>query len=110
MTHAHLQAVNAARPARADAKAANLASVIAELQSAGVTSARGLARALTERGIPTPRGASEWCAHQVLQVFKRLGLKGQGWDAWKGSAKPTVTLADWYIDEHGNVACIVGNA
>jgi hypothetical protein len=110
MTRARWQAANVARSARADAKAATLAPVITELQSDGVTSARALARALTERGIPTPRGASEWCAAQVLQVFKRLGFKGQGRDAWMGSATPTVTLVDWYIDEHGNVARIVGNA
>jgi hypothetical protein len=43
-----------ARQARADQKAAELAPAIAELRAAGVTSLRGIARALNERGIQPP--------------------------------------------------------
>jgi hypothetical protein len=52
-----------ARRARADAREANLAPIIAELQAAGVTSLKGVAEALNERGIH---------AMQVSRPLKRL--------------------------------------
>jgi hypothetical protein len=61
--------------ARTVARAADIAPVITELQSAGMTSLSGLARALTKRGVPTARGGSEWTAVQVgrvLEKFRRL--------------------------------------
>ena len=66
------KAAKVAVKARTDARAADLAPVIVELRSAGVTSLGGLARALTERGIPTSRGGSEWSAIQVSRVLSRL--------------------------------------
>jgi DNA invertase Pin-like site-specific DNA recombinase len=65
------QRASAARTERADAKAANVAPVIAELQEAGVTSLSAIAAALNDRGIPTPRGG-EWQAVQVQRVLARL--------------------------------------
>jgi DNA invertase Pin-like site-specific DNA recombinase len=62
-----------ARAARADARAADLAPIIAELQAAGITSLRGIAAALNERGIQTPRGKGEWQAGTVTQLLARLG-------------------------------------
>jgi recombinase len=59
------------RTALADAKAADLAPTIAELRAAGVSSLRGIARALNEREIPPPRGRG-WQAVQVQRVLKRL--------------------------------------
>jgi hypothetical protein len=56
----------------ANQKAAELAPVIAELRSAGITSKKGIAKALNNRAIPTPRGVGEWRAIQVARVLARL--------------------------------------
>ena len=60
----------ATRQARASDRAADLLPIIAELQAEGVTSLAQLAAALTERGIPTSRGADRWSAMQVSRVLK----------------------------------------
>jgi hypothetical protein len=57
--------------ARADAKAADLAPIIKELQVAGKTSLRAIAAGLNEAGIPTARG-SEWSSPQVMRMLERL--------------------------------------
>ncbi len=62
-----------ARQARANQKAADLASTIAEMQAAGVTSPRGIARALNARGISPPRGHG-WQVTQVRRLLARLGV------------------------------------
>jgi DNA invertase Pin-like site-specific DNA recombinase len=54
-----------ARIARADAKAADYAPMIAELRGAGTTSLRGIAAELNNRGIPTATGTGTWQAAQV---------------------------------------------
>jgi hypothetical protein len=54
--------------ARADARAADLAAIVAELQAAGVTSLRAIAAVLNERGIPTATGVGKWRAAQVWRV------------------------------------------
>ena len=61
-----------ARLAASEARVADLAPVIAELQAAGVTSLSGLARGLSERGIPTARGGAKWTAVQVSRVLARI--------------------------------------
>jgi DNA invertase Pin-like site-specific DNA recombinase len=66
------KAARAAVKARTDAREADLAPVINELRSAGVTTFGGLARALTDRSIPTARGGSMWSAVQVSRVMNRL--------------------------------------
>ncbi|NJL08299.1 MAG: hypothetical protein HC900_08555 [Methylacidiphilales bacterium] len=67
------EAGRAAQASRATARAADLAPVfIAELRAAGVTSLGALARALTERGIPTSRGGGAWSPMQVARVLERL--------------------------------------
>jgi DNA invertase Pin-like site-specific DNA recombinase len=53
------------------ARAADLAPVLKELREAGVASLGGIARALTERGIPTARGRSVWTAMQVARTMAR---------------------------------------
>jgi len=63
-------AVEALR-ARADAKAADLAPIIRELQAAGKTSLRAIAEGLNDQGIPTARGA-KWSAVQVHRMLERL--------------------------------------
>jgi DNA invertase Pin-like site-specific DNA recombinase len=66
-----------ASAARATRAAYSLASVIGELQSGGITSYRGLAIALNERQIPTPRGkAGSWTATSVRRVLARLAAAG----------------------------------
>lgn len=40
-----------------------------EMQAAGVTSLNGLAKGLTERGIPAARGGSTWSASQVSRLL-----------------------------------------
>jgi len=58
---------------RAKQRAADLAPVLSRLSSEGITSASAMARALTERGIPTARGGTKWTALQVLRVTARAG-------------------------------------
>ena len=57
--------------ARADAKAADIAPIIKELQAAGKTSLRAIATGLNEAGIPTARG-DVWASPQVMRVLERL--------------------------------------
>lgn len=57
---------------RTTARTSDLAPVIAELQAEGLTSLGGLARALTERGIPTSRGLRTWTPVQVSRVLARI--------------------------------------
>jgi hypothetical protein len=53
-------------------RARDLAPILAELQSAGL-SARQIAAELTARGIPTPAG-KRWHGQTVLRMIDRLGL------------------------------------
>jgi DNA invertase Pin-like site-specific DNA recombinase len=57
---------------RADQRAADLAPLFEELRSSGITSLRGLARALASRNIPTPTGCGNWTAAQVARLNARL--------------------------------------
>lgn len=58
---------------RANERAEDLAPIISELRAAGLTSLSELAKALTERRIPTARGKTEWTAVQVARVLERVG-------------------------------------
>lgn len=69
MTPSAADASLKARQARAQARGADLAPVLAGLRAEGVTSLAGLARALTERGIPTARGGTTWSPVQVSRVL-----------------------------------------
>ena len=66
-------AAKAQRNAVANSRAADIAPVIAELKAGGVTTLDGIARALTERSIPTARGGVKWSATQVSRVLDRTG-------------------------------------
>ena len=69
------QARKAARrvsAARADAWAAVLAPVIAEIRASGTTAPYAIAAALTARGIPTARGHRFWMAGPVRGLLNRL--------------------------------------
>jgi hypothetical protein len=52
--------------------AADLGPVIKAVQAAGVTSLRGIAKALNERGVPTATGKGKWEAMQIGRVLGRL--------------------------------------
>jgi hypothetical protein len=69
------QAREAARRAsavRADARAAALAPVIAEIRASGITEPYAIAAALTGRGVPTARGLRFWGAGPVRNLLRRL--------------------------------------
>ena len=59
-----------ARSEAADAFAANVRPIIKEIQASGVSSLRGVARALTARGMRTARGG-DWTAVQVSDILRR---------------------------------------
>jgi DNA invertase Pin-like site-specific DNA recombinase len=65
------EAGRAAQIHRAELRARDLAPMLAQLNAEGVTSASALARALTERGIPTAKGGAKWTALQLLRVMSR---------------------------------------
>ena len=58
---------------RAQAKAADIAPAIRELQAAGITSLTAIAVGLNDQGIPPPRGG-QWQAVQVSRVLERLAV------------------------------------
>ena len=73
---AHLKALGndaamAAVKAKADKMARDYAAKIKELEKAGATSARGIARALNGQGYLTPRGGA-WDAKAVIRLQVRL--------------------------------------
>jgi DNA invertase Pin-like site-specific DNA recombinase len=61
----------AVRTAKATQKAENIAPIVASIRAAGVTSLRGVADALTARGIPSPSGG-RWYAASVQRVLARV--------------------------------------
>ncbi len=62
-----------ARGALADLAAHRLSLEIATLQGEGVSTLVGLARALTKRGVPTPREGRVWTHTTVARLMARLG-------------------------------------
>lgn len=56
---------------QADARARDLAPMLAELEAEGITSANAKAKALNARGAMTPRGG-KWTARAVIDVVKRV--------------------------------------
>jgi DNA invertase Pin-like site-specific DNA recombinase len=71
LTAAAQAAGRAKQSARSERLAADLAPMLNHLKGAGIVSLAGIARALTERGIPTPRGLRKWTAMQVKRVLTR---------------------------------------
>ena len=71
-TEADRQASAATRQASAAARGADLAPILADMRAKGVTSLAGLAKALTEAGIPTARGASTWSPMQVSRLLSTV--------------------------------------
>src|SRR4051794_22184496 len=62
----------AAVKAEADRFASNVAPIIESIRASGIRSMRGIARALTARGVHTARGG-EWTAVQVSDILRRVG-------------------------------------
>jgi DNA invertase Pin-like site-specific DNA recombinase len=60
----------AANKANADRFAANVLPIIREIQASGVTTLRGVARALNARGVQSARGAP-WSVEAVSNIIKR---------------------------------------
>lgn len=61
-----------ARTASADRRAADLRGMVDALRAEGITSFGGIAQALNERGIPTPRGGA-WHPTSVKRALERAG-------------------------------------
>ena len=59
----------AAMASRAEARSADLAPILAELRTEGVTTLAALADALNDRGIPAARGGA-WSPMQVSRIMK----------------------------------------
>jgi DNA invertase Pin-like site-specific DNA recombinase len=62
----------ASRTASAKARAADLAPVIEAMKAEGISSLGAIARALTERAIPTARGETVWSPMQVSRVLAMI--------------------------------------
>jgi DNA invertase Pin-like site-specific DNA recombinase len=71
MPEAVREAGRAAKTAKANARIADLAPILSELEAQGVTSLEAIARALNERGIPTARG-NRWRSVQVMRVRAKI--------------------------------------
>ena len=63
-----------ARQEGATRTAHRLALELEALQLQGITTCAGLARALTERGVLTPRGGVTWTHTTVARVIDRIGV------------------------------------
>ena len=55
----------------AERVAHRLALEVARLRAAGIASLQGLAHALRERGVPTPRGSTTWTHTTAARVLHR---------------------------------------
>jgi hypothetical protein len=64
--------------ARADARASQLAPIVAELRRGGITSWYGIAIALNKRGVPTATGRGIWEPAQVRRVMERAERRRPG--------------------------------
>ena len=58
-----------ARAETARERAGQVLPLVQEIQAAGITSLAGIARELSKRGVPTPRGTGTWQAVQVARVL-----------------------------------------
>jgi len=69
----------AANKATAERYAANVVPIIRQIQASGVSSFRGVARALTARGVKSARGGA-WTARAAG------GTRGATGEEWRGGA------------------------
>ena len=66
------------RVEEADRVAYRLSLAIAQLRDEGVSTMIGLARALTERGVLSPRGSTVWTHTTVARLMARVGTQSRG--------------------------------
>jgi Recombinase len=62
-------------PSRAERAAHRLLLEVDRLREEGVTSRQALARALTERGVPTPRDGQTWTHATVGRLLARASME-----------------------------------
>ena len=67
------RAAAAVRQEVADQTGHRLALEVEALPESGITSTQGLARALSERGVPTPGGGNVWTHTTVARLLARVG-------------------------------------
>ena len=54
------------------AKALDLVEIVEDINLSGITSLKGIARELTNRGVPTPRGKETWYPQTVKRLYERV--------------------------------------
>lgn len=64
-----------ARQERAERTGHRCALEVEALRNAGITSLAGMAQALTERGVPTPRGSRIWTHTTVARALSRVSVR-----------------------------------
>ena len=60
------------RTKNAVAKASDLMEIVEDINLSGITTLKGLARELTKRGVPTPRGKDTWYPQTVKRLYERI--------------------------------------
>ena len=70
------QAAAQARQEAAERTAHRLVLEVEALRAEGITTHQGLARVLTERGVPTPRGGATWTHTTVARLLGRVAASG----------------------------------
>jgi DNA invertase Pin-like site-specific DNA recombinase len=60
------------RTKNALAKAMDLMEIVEDINLSGITTLKGLARELTKRGVPTPRGKDTWYPQTVKRLYERV--------------------------------------
>jgi len=60
------------RTKNAVAKALDLMEIVEDIKQSGITSLKGIARELTNRGVPTPRGKVHWYPTTVKRLYERV--------------------------------------
>jgi len=60
------------RTKNAVAKALDIMEIVEDINLSGITSLKGLARELTKRGVPTPRGKDNWYPATVKRLYERV--------------------------------------
>ena len=56
----------------ARAKAEDIMEIVEDINQSGITSLKAIARELTKRGVPTPRGKDTWYPSQVKRLYERV--------------------------------------
>jgi DNA invertase Pin-like site-specific DNA recombinase len=75
LTGPDAKAAALARAEAADQAAHRLLLEVAALREVGVTTHLGLAQALTERGVLTPRGSRTWTHTTITRLLARVGME-----------------------------------